>query len=200
MLEGDAILKEGQEVARHLWNFTRYCAVSYNRKVQRWREGKIYKYDKEKDKWYPRHQSLTGKLPKYARFAEVLRQITYKAEEVLQSRDCNSRNGLHIEYALPVLSVPTASDGRQERIASTPSRSRAILDGKHYSTDRVMCQPSSPSPPARTARTGKAGLPASQIDPTFVAKFDLRNWSIKQACCTASPTGLVHEQSAQVGT
>lgn len=37
IIEGESILKEGQETARHLWNFTRYCAVGFNYKLRRQR-------------------------------------------------------------------------------------------------------------------------------------------------------------------
>jgi len=460
ILEGDAILQEGQEAARHLWNFAHYCAVSYNRKVQRWREGKVYEYDKEKDKWYPRRQSLAGKLPKYPGFFGIDRVLrdhwaarklsdrcfTYTlkefnaamlswfsnlksnprarppryAEDPRQLTFEVGRNAKHLEdwrFRLTVLGghiperhtivkvhvrpgvkvrdtklIRVQPDGtgsivyytRQEQQAGDgiaavdlgiiniavlgfqngesiqysgrgllsalqwldkraakckPSgwsegkkcykQSRRLIDyrkkggntaklavhnitrsiidecvkrsvgllvigdlkgirkGKDYGKKTNLklhrwpfaemrrqleykaeevgieviavseaytsktchicgtigtrskrglfrCKdcgavinadvngafgilnkvspvpvragvgvvadlPGQPSPPARAARIGKAGLPASQIEPTFVAKFDLRNWSIKQARCTASPTGLVHGQSAQVG-
>lgn len=37
ILEGQDILDTGHETARHLWNFTRHCAVSYNWKIRRQR-------------------------------------------------------------------------------------------------------------------------------------------------------------------
>ena len=460
ILEGDTILQEGQEVARHLWNFTRYCALSYNRKVQRWREGRIYEQDKDTGKWYPRRQSLAGKLPKYpgfigmdkalrdhwaahklsdhcftytlkefdiamrswfsnlksnsrARppryaedprqltfevgrnakhlgdwrfrltvlgghiperhaivkvhvrpgvkvrdtklirvqpdgtgtivyythqeqrqgdgvagidlgiiniacaafqtgesilysgkgiltsdqwyqkraakckpsgwskgkaqeqqskrnssyrrkagntrqlavhnvtrsivdecvkrgvgtivlgdlkhirddkdfgkrgnqklhawpFAEVLRQITYKAEEVgiqvitvseaYTSKTCHACGviGRRVERGLfkcPDCGLVINADVNGafnilNKVSPVPVRAGVGVEAD---------LPGLPSPPARAARIGKAGLPASQIEPTFVAKFDLRNWSIKQARCTASPTGLAHGQSSHMG-
>ena len=64
ILSGEEIIKEGRETARHLWNFTRYCAVSYNRRVQRWREGRVY--EEFENGWRPVRQSLAGKLPPYS--------------------------------------------------------------------------------------------------------------------------------------
>lgn len=37
ILEGEDILREGQETARHLWNFTRHCAVSFNYRLRQQR-------------------------------------------------------------------------------------------------------------------------------------------------------------------
>lgn len=49
IIDGNDILEEGHEVARHLWNFTWWCTVGHNRKLARQRG----------------HRSLAGRLPKY---------------------------------------------------------------------------------------------------------------------------------------
>lgn len=68
---GEAILKEGQETARHLWNFTRWCVIGFNRKLQSARVGKIWDNTWEgyklPDGTISRYvgQSVKGQLPKY---------------------------------------------------------------------------------------------------------------------------------------
>jgi len=49
IVKGSKVLKTAQYHARHLWNFTRYCAVGYN-----------YRLRKQRGDWYG-----LGKMPKY---------------------------------------------------------------------------------------------------------------------------------------
>lgn len=41
VLEGADILRRGHEVARHLWNYTRWCCIGYNEKLVKERQGYI---------------------------------------------------------------------------------------------------------------------------------------------------------------
>jgi len=84
------VLAAGHEQARCLWNFMRYCACSYNRRVQRWREGKICiliedKNGNVKDRIYHR-QSLAGRLPKGAYPGKYGIDKALRNERVLSDR------------------------------------------------------------------------------------------------------------------
>jgi len=59
ILQGQDVLECAQKGARRLYNLTRYCAVSFNRKLARARG----------------HSSLAGKLPKYPRFAGMWKAL-----------------------------------------------------------------------------------------------------------------------------
>lgn len=128
-------------------------------------------------------------------FAELLRQITYKAEEV----------GIEVvkvseAYTSKTCHICGTIGNRQERglfiCSGCGVAINADVNGAFNILNKVSPAPALagvgvegvlstlPSLPELTVRTGKAQRPP-QITPTFVAKFDLRNWSIVQTPCNA---------------
>lgn len=74
ILSGGNVLKEGQSLARNLYNFARYCTVGFNRKLAKARG----------------HSSLAGKLPKYTGYIGMWKSM-YDTDEyrVLNDRVSN---------------------------------------------------------------------------------------------------------------
>jgi putative transposase len=99
VLSGYSNLVVGHEVARQLWNFTRYCTVSYNRKVQRFREGRIYDQDKE-GRWYSHYHSLAGRLPKYTSYYDMLKALRGIEEARTLSDRCFSYTVKEFDIAM----------------------------------------------------------------------------------------------------
>lgn len=62
IIDGTDILTKGQETARHLWNFTRWCVIGFNRKLHAQRVGKVWD-----DGWKKGYKLLDGTVSRYTK-------------------------------------------------------------------------------------------------------------------------------------
>lgn len=62
IISGQEVLSAGHEYARNLWNFTRYCAVSFNYRLHSQRIGKLWN-----DDWKDGYKLPDGSVSRYAR-------------------------------------------------------------------------------------------------------------------------------------
>lgn len=126
-------------------------------------------------------------------FAEIRRQLEYKAEQAgIEVRAVNERgtsSHCHLCGEKGVRSPRGILTCKKCNISINSDVNGAfnILNKVSPAPTRVGVGaglPGLPSPSGVATRTGEVGASVSQISPTFVAKFDLRNWSLKQARCS----------------
>jgi putative transposase len=130
-------------------------------------------------------------------FAEIRRQLEYKAEEVgieviavseaYTSKTCHfcgmigsrvKRGKFRcVDCGIEINADVNGAFGILRKVSPVP-----VYAGVGVGADL----PSPPSPVDSARGTGEARLRLTQIDPTFVAKFDLRNWSIVQTRCNGA--------------
>jgi IS605 OrfB family transposase len=132
-------------------------------------------------------------------FAEILRQIQYKAQEagieVITVSERNTSKCCHVcgqvgrrdprgiltcqDCGFAINSDVNGAFNIMNKVSPVPAYAGVGVEA-------VL--PGLPSPSAVTMGTGEA--PLSQIEPTFIAKFDLRNWSVAQTVCNTKCSSL----------
>jgi len=130
-------------------------------------------------------------------FAEIVRQLEYKGEEVgieiikvserNTSKCCHFCGQVGIRRPRGLLKCKGCNIIINSDVNGAFNILNKVSPSPAYAGVGVEADlPGPPSPPVVAGRTGEVSpvpdLPA-QIHPTFVTKFDLRNWSVTQTCC-----------------